>query len=364
MNITELCVGPMSLNIINAIVNLNNEYGINLPLISSRRQIETNKIGKGYVNNFTTEEYSKYINSIDTKKNIKLCRDHGGPWQSSEAFEKDKYTETNKNCELSFEQDILSGFKYIHIDPSINLNSKKELIDRIENLYCHCINFARKKNKDIYIELGKEEQTDGFTNDKDLEEFIISILDMCKKNNLPKPNYIVDQFGTLVKETKNIGQITKDDKSSWNKFHSKIEIFKKYNIKSKIHNADYLKPEILKKFNKVGVDAINIAPEIGVLETRKLIEVCKEHSLRKEIDDFLEISLSSLKWQKWLINENNINDYDKAIISGHYIFSDIDFVDLKKRITFELKKKQIDLNKYLINEIRDYLKKMYFYIND
>lgn len=363
MNITELCVGPMSLNTINAVVNLNNKYGINLPLISSRRQIESNKIGKGYVNNFTTEEYSKYINSIDTKKNIKLCRDHGGPWQSSEVFEKDKYIETNKNCELSFEQDILSGFKYIHIDPSINLKSKKELIDRIENLYCHCINFARKKNKDIYIELGKEEQTDGFTNDKDLEEFIISILDMCKKNNLPKPNYIVDQFGTLVKETKNIGQITRNNSEVWEKFINKIKIFRKYNLKTKIHNADYLSPDILKNFNKVKIDAINIAPEIGVFESKKIIEICKENNLNNLVDKFLELSLNSLKWKKWLISEKKTTDKDKSIIAGHYIFSDKDFVQLKQEMIFELKKKQIDLDIYLMKQIRNYLKKLYKFIN-
>lgn len=364
MRITELCVGPMSQNVIDAVIYLNNFDNINLPLISSRRQIESKKIGKGYVNNFTTEDYSNYIKSVDVKKDIRLCRDHGGPWQSSDIYESQDFIKSNDLSKLSFEQDIISNFKFIHIDPSINLKSKRDLISRIEDLYVHCVNFARSHDREIYIELGKEEQINDFTDNDDLEDFINSILRLCQKNSLPKPTYIVDQFGTLVKETKNIGQITKDDKSSWNKFHSKIKIFKKYNIKSKIHNADYLKPEILKKFNKVGVDAINIAPEVGVLETRKLIEVCKEHSLRKEIDDFLEISLSSLKWQKWLINENNINDYNKAIISGHYVFSEIDFVNLKKRITFALKKKQIDLDKYLINEIRDYLKKMYSYIND
>ncbi len=113
MRITELCVGPMSKNAIDAVIYLNNFNKINLPLISSRRQIESKKIGKGYVNNFTTEDYSNYIKSADTKKDIRLCRDHGGPWQSSEIYESQDFIKSNDMSKLSFEQDIISGFKFI-----------------------------------------------------------------------------------------------------------------------------------------------------------------------------------------------------------------------------------------------------------
>ena len=68
------------------LIYLNNFDKINLPLISSRRQIESKKIGKGYVNNFTTEDYSNYIKSVDVKKDIRLCRDHGDPG-NSDAYE-------------------------------------------------------------------------------------------------------------------------------------------------------------------------------------------------------------------------------------------------------------------------------------
>ena len=53
---TLCCFGPMSKNSIDSIVSLK-EIIKKFYLISSRRQIETDKISKGYVNNFSTEQY-------------------------------------------------------------------------------------------------------------------------------------------------------------------------------------------------------------------------------------------------------------------------------------------------------------------
>ena len=66
---TLLGVGPMSLNCVNATINLSNKYNIPLILIASRRQIDSGKFGGGYVNNWTTHEYSKYVFKKD-KKNL------------------------------------------------------------------------------------------------------------------------------------------------------------------------------------------------------------------------------------------------------------------------------------------------------
>ena len=47
-------------------------------LIASRRQIETKKLNHGYVNNWSTEKFSSYVQKKNN--NIILCRDHGGPY--------------------------------------------------------------------------------------------------------------------------------------------------------------------------------------------------------------------------------------------------------------------------------------------
>ena len=55
---SKICFGPMSKNIVDSIIKLSNDEKISFTLIPSRRQIEYNG---GYVNNWTTKEFSEYV---------------------------------------------------------------------------------------------------------------------------------------------------------------------------------------------------------------------------------------------------------------------------------------------------------------
>ena len=79
---TLLGIGPMSKNCVDVTIELANDYNIPLMLIASRRQIEAKSLGRGYVNNWSTEEFAKYVRENDKNYNIILCRDHGGPYQN------------------------------------------------------------------------------------------------------------------------------------------------------------------------------------------------------------------------------------------------------------------------------------------
>lgn len=74
--ISKICLGPMSLNIVNTIIEYSNNFELPFVLIPSRRQIEHNG---GYVNNWTTKEFCNYIKQ--NSKYIKIERDHSGPGQ-------------------------------------------------------------------------------------------------------------------------------------------------------------------------------------------------------------------------------------------------------------------------------------------
>ena len=65
---TLLCVGPMSVNCVDATIELANQYDVPLMLIASRRQIDSKDFGGGYVNNWTTEEFANYVTKHDKKK--------------------------------------------------------------------------------------------------------------------------------------------------------------------------------------------------------------------------------------------------------------------------------------------------------
>ena len=125
-------------------------------LIPSRRQIDYNA---GYVGNLNTTKFSKYLNK---KGNLIICRDHGGPWQSDlEISKKMNLNQAMISSKKSFEKDIVSNFKILHLDPSIDIYSTltiNQILDRIKELYEHCWSFAKKKKKKILFEIGTEEQ--------------------------------------------------------------------------------------------------------------------------------------------------------------------------------------------------------------
>ena len=160
---TLLGIGPMSKNCVDVVIELVNSHKIPIMLIASRRQIESAELGGGYVNNWTTEEFSKYIEKNDKNQNIILCRDHGGPYQNeNENKENHSFDEVMDNAKKSFSVDIQSNFQIIHIDPTENLVSdltQDEMLNRIYDLYEFCYLTAEKFNKKIFVEisLGKED---------------------------------------------------------------------------------------------------------------------------------------------------------------------------------------------------------------
>ncbi len=94
---TLLGVGPMSMNCVDATIEIANEYDVPTFLIASRRQIDSENFGGGYVNNWSTKEFSEYVLDKDKKGRILMARDHGGPWQNS------KEIEDNLNLEQAME---------------------------------------------------------------------------------------------------------------------------------------------------------------------------------------------------------------------------------------------------------------------
>ena len=135
---TYLGIGPMSKNCVDVTIDLANKYECPFFLIASRRQIDSEQFGGGYVNNWTTEEFAKYVLEKNKKGNIYLCRDHGGPWQNSMEIEKKlNLEEAMDSAKNSYIADIKSGFKILHIDPSIDIFGKvsnEELVDTTEEV--------------------------------------------------------------------------------------------------------------------------------------------------------------------------------------------------------------------------------------
>ena len=50
-------------------------------------------------------------------------------------------------------------------------------------------------------------------------------------------------------------------------------------LKTKVHGTDYLPDESLQWFPKLGIDAANVAPEFGTIESKALLDILNVNEL-------------------------------------------------------------------------------------
>ncbi len=199
------------------------------------------------------------------------------------------------------------------------------------------IKSQKKKNKKIFFEFGCEDHG-VLTNFK---KFTKDALFFSKFNN---KQFIVCQTGSLVKSIFQVGQF--DIKT--------VKIMKRIadenGLLLKEHNCDYLNFDQIKLRKKYGIDAINIAPELGVIQSNLTYHTSLELGLDKEIENFKKLVLNKKKWKKW--NYNNENNMIKFLSAGHYHFNEKTYKNLisriKNKIDFQKRMNKV-IEKYLVN---------------
>lgn len=355
---TLLGIGPMSKNCIDSVLEIIGEYNIPLMLIASRRQIESRELGGGYVNNWSTEEFAKYVRSNDSTRNVILCRDHGGPWQND--FEKKaslSLSDTMDSAKRSYKKDIESGFEIIHIDASEDIKSSKlsidDILDRTFELYEYCWNISKRTNKKIEFEISIGKEDGGIHSFEEIEYALSTIKKFCSRKRVPLPLFFVVRTGNYVMETRNVGNFVDIVNSKNSYMYTQItKIIKTLNgngIMLKEHNTDYLADDLLRLHPKLGIHASNVAPEFGVVETKSFLEILRENNLSNEFEHFIDISYNSEKWKKWILPNSNLQKIDKAIICGHYNYSTTEFIKLKECVQQKI---SYDIDLYLKSKIK------------
>ena len=358
---TLLGVGPMSVNCVDAAIELASEHEAPILMIASRRQIDSEEFGGGYVNNWTTEEFANYVTDKDKKGKIILARDHGGPWQNTK--EKAAQLGLRKamdSAKRSYQADIEAGFQVLHIDPSVDIHSTPdidEVLNRIFELYEFCWMEAQRNRREIIFEVGTEEQSGSTNSQEELDYMLNSIIKFCIKNNIPQPAFVVIQCGTRVMEMRNVGSFDSPVRVA-NEIPAEIQVPKmidicnKHNIFMKAHNTDYLSDEGLQWHPRLGIHSANVAPEFGVAETIALVDLLEENSYLNLAERFLKISFDSRKWDKWMLKDSTASDRDRALIAGHYVFSNPEVKELKLEASVEFETKGIHLERHLKNKVK------------
>jgi hypothetical protein len=356
--ITLLGAGPMSKFSVDAIIELSNFYNLPIAMIPSRRQIECRELGGGYVENWSTEEFAHYIRSNDKRGNVLLSRDHCGPWQLEQLNKNglpNTLEEEMKLVKISIEADIKSGFDLIHLDPSLGFKHGLDKNEVREVVY-ELINFCeRVKTSEILYEIGTEEQV--YSSSEDVESELKLILSDLESKALPMPIFYVHQTGTKVVERRNVGNFDNplDSKGYLPASFNLPRVTKLCELNGvwlKEHNADYMSDEALRWHPRFGIHAANVAPEFGYIETQTVINLANMTSS----DDLVEIMINKVnslgKWKKWMLENNESNQFEKMLIAGHYHFSEDWHIEWRSELRSRLKKKNIDLDSYIYTEVK------------
>jgi D-tagatose-1,6-bisphosphate aldolase subunit GatZ/KbaZ len=293
----KLGFGPMSREVVTSICNYSSNEEIPLMLISSRNQIDADS---GYV--MTTPEYRALLNTLPTDS-IWTCRDHCGPYfldAEKNLTLRDAVEATKKTIAYDIEQ----GYDLIHIDTS-----------RVEDTYGvaeELFNFCLGLNPNIQFEFGTEENIGVAAGIIKYRE------DVAFAKNIPNIKFVVAQTGSLCHEDHQHGAFD---------YQAAVELVGVANtngVKLKEHNADYLTPAEIWLRKSAGVHAMNIAPQLGVAQTKLLRAVASQYAIN-EWNVFAQVALASNRWSKW----TDLTDVNQKInVAGHYAFNSPEYTAL------------------------------------
>lgn len=276
-----------------------------LMFIASRNQVDADS---GYV--MTTKQLAEQLDPLRSEY-LMICRDHCGPYflDIEKTLSQRAAIEATKK---TIAGDIENGFDLIHIDTS-----------RCEDAYHvadELFNFCLKLNPDIKFEFGTEENVGVAAGVKKYQQ------DVKFASQFPNMQFVVAQTGSLTMEDRQVGSF---DVPMVRKL---VGYANAANIKLKEHNADYLTGDQIKLRQQAGVHACNIAPQLGVIQTKTVINLAREYDIDSSI--FENTVLASNKWTKWMVDPEDENLALKVAVAGHYCYNSCAYKQLEDRLTF------------------------------
>jgi tagatose-1,6-bisphosphate aldolase non-catalytic subunit AgaZ/GatZ len=331
----KLGIGPMSPDIVNICLEYSKIHDFPIMIIASRNQADATN---GY--SFTTEKLVNFIKSnvnYDSTR-VLICRDHCGPYYG-DIDNNLSIDDAIKNCINTIEFDIENGFDLIHVDSSRVPNEKKYTI--ADELISHIL----KLNPKILLEFGSEDNLS-------VEENINQIYDDIKFSKQYKSNikFLVGRTGSLTKHTQ-VGNFSLSNNTKL------AEIIHYNGFLFKEHNADYLTSADITLRKQANIDALNIAPQLGVIHAMNLLNLGK--SFETEYNIFKKYVLEKEVWKKWITSD--IYDEEiKLLVSSHYFLNSQEAKQLLSLINLDQFK--LNLKKEIFSVLDVYRKVLFNFL--
>lgn len=311
MKLVRYYISPMSKEIVDTVI----EASINFPifgLIPTRRQVDYNS---GYVNGWKTSLFSTYVDS-----KVRIIRDHGGPNQG--------------NYKDDGLYSLMEDSKYldcVHIDPWIKFPTVIQGLDYTVNV----IQILFNLNPSLKFEVLTEQAIRYFTVDQ-IKFFLEELQSKLTPAQFKNVEYCVIQSGVKIDlvDRKNTGDFDID------RLNNMIKTVKKFGIKTKEHNGDYLtQGQLNLRFNQ-GLDSINIGPEIVQLQT----DVYLDNINTKQLNSWYNACIQSGKWKKWQTSTFNLDDKEQVIkVCGHYVYDSKYLPKVQDKVKKKLNSKLYEL---------------------
>ena len=289
----------MSREIITILAEHTQQNNYPLMIIASRNQVDYNS---GYV--CTSQELVDQVAPYRSE-NLLICRDHCGPY-FSDLDQGLSIEDAITRCKHTITSDIAAGFDLIHID-----------VSRIEDDQLHyakeLIEYVLKLNPNMKLEFGSENNTGIDINDSISR--ITSQLEFLKpyKDNVI---FFVSQTGSLTKDDQ-IGTFDiEGTRQLKEKIHAAGFLFKE-------HNADYFTKEDIKQRIHAGVDSLNIAPQLGKIQTDALRKMAPT-ALWQKFSDYV---YTQNYWQRW-VSAGETGREVAVSVSGHYCFNSDEYREI------------------------------------
>lgn len=356
---TMLGVGPMSKTLLQASLELAKEKDFPLMLIASRNQVDSDEFGHGYVCGWDQDRFvadvQAVVDSIGFDGLVYLCRDHGGPWQrDEERAAKLPVDEAMEICKRSYIHDIESGFDLLHIDPTKDPDFAmgtvpfETVIERTIDIIDALETYRKEKGlPEVGYEAGTEETNGGLTSVEAFSDFIDELVSRMAERGLQAPEFVVGQTGTLTRLTENVGNFNRENAAKLS------ENAAKHGVGVKEHNGDYLSDKILLEHPHLGVTAMNVAPEFGVVETRAYLELAqveKRNIPEGECSNLsgvmAEYAVRSQRWRKWVLADM-ANATVEQVLEDEALTAQI--TDICGHYTYEVPQVKAELEKMMKN---------------
>lgn len=314
------------------------EAGRPVMLIASRRQVDSERTGGGYLG-WTTPEWCARSSQVDDRGRLLLARDHGGPYQRPQDIEQQASPPVAMASALeSLRCDIESGVELLHIDTSVGPGGDAETtataLHRAAELVAACTEIAGRARRQVSFEVGFEVQNESISDPEDYARVIVPLLTELRRSCNVSPAFIVAQTGTKVTGRRNTGVLQRRPRSATQgrQLRELAAVISSFGGRLKAHNCDYLGGRAVLRLRSVGA-WMNISPEVGTAQTVAVVRSARDLHLGGALDEFCDAVIAAGFWRKWAGGaQQTISDQEKVALGGSYLFSAPVFAELRERL--------------------------------